>query len=256
MIFRKSWGVYSCQAVWLCYRGDPDSSVPHLGPSPGSPHSLLSSARPLGSLLSPSRVPPRQAEPPLLLTHGDAGNLQVFVEKARVVHLGLRDQRARSRPGPGPPSRAAVQPRAAARPRAPLPEPLSHLLLGGVSHPAEPAGRRVPLQRRAGHTVMDVIGAQHPLHLRGARVSPAALPRAAPAASPGPRRATRRRQPPSLRRPPPWPSRAAPPQRDGTSAAGRAEGFESSFAFHLFKWAARGWAVTINQLHCEHGMLG
>lgn len=65
----------------------------------------------------------------------------------------------------------------------------AHLLLGGVAHPAEPAGRGVPLQRRAGDAVTGVVGARRPLHLPQGHGS--ARP-AAPAA-PSRRRSPRRR---------------------------------------------------------------
>lgn len=86
--------------------------------------------------------------------------------------------------------------------------PGSHLLLGGVAHLAEPAGRGVPLQRRPGDAVMDVVGAQSPLPLPAGHgsartvrtVTPITPPGRAPtAALPGPRATRRWRRPSRFR---------------------------------------------------------
>lgn len=208
-------------------RGVP--SAPSSAP-PGSPLTPSCSLLPPG--VAESRVRP---SPPPPLTHGDAGNLQVFVEKAAVVHLRLRDQAPQSRPrgrppasgdplrppppaqpgrrhprgrsaSPAPPSPSPSLPRPGDPPGA---GPGAHLLLGGVAHLAEPAGSGVPLQRRPGDAVMDVVGARHSLHLPGWH-------RSARTATAIPHRSPR----PSSPVEPPPPYRVAEPHRAGSRHCG------------------------------------
>lgn len=198
----------------MCYREDSASLVPHLCPSPGSAPGPSSPALPGAPSSAPAACAAPSGGAPAAAHPWQRWEPSGFRRKSwsRTSRPAGPKGSVKARPGA---AERRWQPGAAAPAPSPASRPRSHLLLGGVSHPAEPAGRRVPLQRRAGNTVMDIVGAQHPLHLRGdtgqpRRAGPAALPRAAPAASPGPRRATRRCEPPSLRRAPPWPHRAAP----------------------------------------------
>lgn len=90
----------------LCSRGSSLGLCPpglSLQPHPQTPS---------WSPLSPSRHPP--AKP---LTHGDGRNLQVFIEKAGVVHLSLRDQEAQSRHGAAPSDAGSGLPPGSPRPR-------------------------------------------------------------------------------------------------------------------------------------------
>lgn len=267
----------AAKAAGLCYREDSASLVPHLCPSPRSAHGPSSPALPGAPSSAPAACAAPSGGAPAAAHPWQRWEPSGFRRKSwsRTSRPAGPKGSVKARPGAAErrwqPRAAAPAPSSASRAALPPPPRRSIPSCGAGRTPrASPATRgehgdghrrgTAPTPPARGHGSATPRrphrpAPRSPRRLTGSPPSHTAL-RAAIAA-PGTAMAAPRSPVTARGGPGTAPAEGAPASEGpAPGPAGWAEGSDLSLAFYFLKLVSGSWTVTINQLDCEHRMLG